>query len=103
VLAHVFLKFLGLPISWEASDVDVGIVTLLESLLSGYEMFCFEAWTVENFRCCVSNSVDGLLGLLGIAELHKSISFAQLLALFRLIGDLYALHLTELGKILLKL
>jgi len=103
VLAHIFLKFLGLPFSWETSDVDVSIVALLESLLSGYEMLCFKIRTVENFRCFCSNSIDGLLRLFGTAELYKSISFALFLALFRLEADLYALHLTELGKILLKL
>lgn len=103
MLGHILLKILGLPFSWESSDVDVGIVALLESLLSGYEMLCFEVWTVENFRCFCGDSIDGLLRLVGIAELHKSISFAQFLALFILIADLDALNLTELGKIFLKL
>lgn len=103
MLAHVFLKLFALPLGWEAADVDVGVVALLESLLPGHEMLGLQAWAVEHFAGFSSYRIDSLFGLFGVAELDKSVSFARLLSLFGLVADFDALDLTELGEVFLKL
>lgn len=103
MLAEVPLKILGLPFCGEPTDVDVGVVSLLESLFAGNKMLSLEVRTVKNLGCLSSDGVDSLLSLFGIAELDKAIAFAQLLALFGLVADLHALDLSELGEVLLKL
>jgi len=103
VFTEVTLEILGLPISGESTNVDVGVVALLFSLLAGNKVLSLKVRTVQNLRCLSSDSIDGLFGFLGVAELDKSIALAQLLALFRLVADLHALDLTELGEVLLKL
>jgi len=102
VLTHVFLEFFALPLGRETTDVDVGVVALLEPLLAGHKVLCLEVWAVEHFAGLTGDSINCLLGIFGIAELDKSISFALLLALFGFIADFDALDFSELGKVLLK-
>lgn len=103
MLAHVRLKLVACPLSWEATDVDVGVVALLLPLLAGHKVLCFKVRAVEHFASLSSDSVYCLLGLFSIAELDKAVSFALFVAFFGLIADFYALDCAELGEVLLKL
>lgn len=103
MFVEVSLQVFRLPISGESTDIDVGIITLLESLLTGHKVLCFQIRAVQNLRRFGCYGVDSFLSLLGIAELDKAIAFAHFLALFGFVADFDALDLTELGEILLKL